>query len=89
MISVCEICGSCWPGPCPSAPWFWSPDGSGACVVVGLPAPLVELPVVCGVHWGTPATPPIDPGSGNDSNSVPCSAPSIADFQMSEGRPEP
>ena len=38
---------------------------------------------------GTPATPPISSGFGNVSFSVSSSAPSIVDFQMSDGMPEP
>jgi hypothetical protein len=38
---------------------------------------------------GTPAYPPTSAGLGNDSMSVPLSAPSIVAFQMSEGMPEP
>ena len=38
---------------------------------------------------GTPAYPPMAVGLGNYSLSVPFSAPSIVDFQMSDGSPEP
>src|SRR5579875_2332012 len=38
---------------------------------------------------GAPAYPPISVGLGNDSLLVPLRAPSMVDFQMSDGRPEP
>ena len=64
-------------------------------LAVGLPlaAGLSVLLAACGGGGGggagTPAYPPTSVGLGNDSTSVPLSAPSMVAFQMSDGRPEP
>jgi hypothetical protein len=54
-------------------------DGIGGAVLVG----------GGGGACGTPAYPPISAGFGNDSLSVPLSAPSIVAFLRSVGRPDP
>ena len=51
--------------------------------------PVVPEPVPEDSHCDAPACPPMYPGVGNDSHSVPDSAPSIADFQMSAGTAAP
>jgi hypothetical protein len=71
-------------------------------IVVGGPTGMVMPGATSIVGWmtvsdggggggatGTPAYPPISVGLGKVSLDVPFSAPSIVDFQISDGSPEP